>query len=81
VARAPENGTWTIRLAWENGSNIIINRPDQPQYTVPSADDVAKSSERSMNIVERAQALQRSGLSEADAFRRAMDEAEATPSA
>src|SRR5262245_43189726 len=48
-----ENGTWTIRLAWENGSNIIINRPDQPQYTVPSADDVAKSSERSMNIVER----------------------------
>lgn len=73
-----ENGKWTIRLAWENGQNIIVNRPDQPPYVAPTAEDVAKSSERSQNIVERAQELQKAGMNEADAFRQAMEEAEIT---
>ncbi len=71
-----ENGAWTIRLQWENGANIVINRPDLPPVVVPSADEVAAVAGRGTSIVERAKALQASGLSEADAFTRAMQEAE-----
>lgn len=71
-----ENGTWTIRLQWENGQNIIINRPDQPPVVLPTQEEVVASSKKSQSIVERARELQRGGLSEADAFRQAMEEAE-----
>jgi hypothetical protein len=71
-----ENGTWTIRLQWENGQNIVINRPDQPPLVLPTQEEVLASSAKSQNIVTRARELQISGLSEAAAFQQAMQEAE-----
>lgn len=71
-----EDGSWTIRLQWDNGHNIVINRPDRPPMILPTQADIAESSRKSQSIVERAQALQRSGMSEADAFQMAVQEAE-----
>jgi hypothetical protein len=71
-----EDGSWTIRLQWENGQNILINRPDLPPIELPTADDLVQSSKRSQSIVERAQELQKAGYSEARAFETAMQEAE-----
>jgi hypothetical protein len=71
-----ESGEWTIRLQWENGQNIIVNRPDLPPVYVPTQDELSKASARSQNIVERAKELQAQGLGEAEAFQKAMSEAE-----
>lgn len=72
-----EDGTWTIRLQWENGQNIVINRPDLPLPSpVPEPKPEVKAiADRGGDIVQRAREIMaREACSYDAAFAEAMRE-------
>lgn len=74
------DGAWTIRVKWENGQNIVVNRGDRPPLesgggVAPrvNAEDV-KEEAAGNKIVLRTHELVLGGMSEAEAFAQAMRE-------
>ena len=74
------DGAWTVRVQWENGQNIVVNRGDKPPLdsgggVAPrvNADDVEREAAGN-RIVRRTQELTRDGMPESEAFATAMRE-------
>lgn len=69
-----EDGSWTMRLTWENGQTIVVNRPDK----TPVRPTARQFSGNVSSLAERARELRSQGLSDGEAFSQAMRETQET---